>query len=106
MRNSTDETVSAVGEISETVTKLDEISASISVAMDEQSNSLQEISQNLDGAAEGAKLAGGSVGKVSKLAEETGEKASGVYEASTVLSKQTSTLKDTVDEFLSEIRTG
>ena len=106
MQETTSHTVSAVQEISVTIGELDEISAAIAIAMEQQAAAMQEISRNSLEAATGTETAGSNVITVSKLAEENGEAASDVLNASTELSGQASILKVAVDEFLTEIRTG
>jgi methyl-accepting chemotaxis protein len=106
MQETTDDTVSAVQEISLTIRELDEISSSITSSMKEQAAAMQEISRNSLEAATGAETAGANVTTVSHLAEETGNAASDVLNASKELSTQASTLKVAVDGFLSEIRAG
>lgn len=104
MQESTQSAVSAVGEISTTIGELDEISSTIAAGMEQQTSAMQEISRNLLEAAQGTEAAGDNVKNVSGLAEETGNAASDVLNASDELSVQASTMKDAVEEFLQEIR--
>ena len=106
MQETTNDTVSAVQEISVTIGELDEISSSIAVAVEQQASAMQEISRNSLEAATGTETAGENAKNVSNLAEETGNAASDVYNASNELSGQATTLKVAVDEFLTEIRAG
>ena len=106
MQKTTNDTVSAVQEISVTIGELDEISSSIAAAVEQQACAMQEISRNSLDAANGTETAGNNVKNVSDLAEETGNAANDVLNASNELSGQSSTLKSVVDKFLSEIRTG
>lgn len=104
MQESTQSAVSAVGEITTTIGELDEISSTIAAGMEQQTSAMQEISRNLLEAAHGTEAAGDNVKNVSGLAEETGNAASDVLNASNELSVQASTMKDAVEEFLQEIR--
>ncbi|VAW00760.1 Methyl-accepting chemotaxis protein [hydrothermal vent metagenome] len=104
MQKTTNDTVSAVQEISVTIGELDEISASIAAAIEQQAAAMQEISCNSLKAAEGTEKAGDNVRNVSDLAEETGNAASDVLNATNELSGQATTLKVAVGEFLAEIR--
>lgn len=104
MQESTQSAVSAVGEITTTIGELDEISSTIAAGMEQQTSAMQEISRNLLEAAHGTEAAGDNVKNVSGLAEETGNAASDVLNASDELSVQASTMKDAVEEFLQEIR--
>jgi len=105
MQKTTNETVAAVQEITVTITKLDEISSTIAAAVEEQAAAMQEISRNSLEAATGTETAGSNASNVSELAEETGNAATDVLNASNELSGQASTLQVAVREFLSEIRT-
>ncbi|NOZ42545.1 MAG: HAMP domain-containing protein [Alphaproteobacteria bacterium] len=106
MQETTDDTVSAVQEISVTIGELDQISSAIAASMEQQAAAMQEISRNSLEAASGTETAGANVTNVSYLAEETGNAAADVLNASTELSTQAATLKVAVDNFLNEIRTG
>lgn len=106
IQKTTGDTVSAVQDISVTIGELDEISSSIAAAVEQQACAMQEISRNSLEAAQGTETAGENVRNVSKLAEETGNAASDVLNASSELSMQASTLKISVGEFLTEVRTG
>ncbi|MBL4800839.1 MAG: DUF3365 domain-containing protein [Emcibacter sp.] len=106
MQETTSTTVAVVQEISVTIGEMDEISSSIAAAMEQQAAAMQEISRNSLEAATGTETASESVRNVSHLAEETGAAASDVFNASSELSEQASTLKVAVDEFLMEIRVG
>lgn len=106
MQETTSETVSAVQKISVTIGELDEISESIAAAVEQQASAMQEISRNSLEAATGTETASENVTNVSQMAEETGNAASDVLNASNELSGQSATLKTAVDDFLTEIRTG
>jgi len=106
MQTTTSDTVSAVQEISVTIGELDEISASIAAAIEQQACAMQEISSNSMEAATGTENVSANVKNVSEMAEKTGHSANQVFNASTELSEQASTLKGAVDEFLIEIRAG
>jgi len=106
MQTTTNDTVSAVQEISTTIKSLDEISSSISITIEQQVAAMQEINRNALEAANGTESAGENANNVSQLAEETGDAAADVLSASSELSCQASTLQVAVGEFLNDIRTG
>jgi len=106
MQQATGDTVTAVQEISVTIGELDQISSTIAASMEQQASAMQEISMNSIEASQGTENAGVNVQTVSELAEETGNAASDVLNASNELSGQAATLKVAVDEFLSEIKAG
>ena len=106
MQQATGDTVTAVQEISVTIGELDQISSTIAASMEQQASAMQEISMNSIEASQGTEAAGANVQAVSELAEETGNAANDVLNASNELSGQAATLKVAVDEFLSEIKAG
>lgn len=106
MHKTTNGTVAAVGEITQNIGELDEISSIIARSMKQQATVMSDISRNSQQAADGTKQATRNVENVSQLAEETENAASDVLGASSELSKNALSLKDTVDKFLIEIRNG
>lgn len=106
MQEATIGAVSAVSEISETIGKIDEISSAIASAVEEQSAATNEISRNATEAATGTEEVSKNVSNVNEMASETGEAASVVLTASNELTNQSKMLRDEVDIFLAEVRTG
>ncbi len=96
--------VKSVGEISSTITRLNEISVAIAGAVEEQAASTQEISRNSSEAADGTNAVGRNVESVTEIAHETGAAASQVTAASQELSQQAATLQTEVNNFLADIR--
>jgi methyl-accepting chemotaxis protein len=83
-------TAAAIHEIGEIIARINEISTSVSGAVEEQSAATQEVSQNING--------------VSQAAEETGRSSSGVLSVAQSLSEQASGLEGQVDQFLLRVR--
>lgn len=96
--------VKSVGEISTTITRLNEISVAIAGAVEEQAASTQEISRNSVEAADGTNAVGQNIESVTEIANETGAAAGQVTAASQELSQQAAILQTEVDTFLTEVR--
>jgi len=93
-----------ISEIGETIEKINEISAMISAAVEQQSAATQEISRNVQQVAASSEEVSTNITDVSKAAGETGNAATQVQGASTDLAGQSATLRSEVDGFLSKVR--
>jgi methyl-accepting chemotaxis protein len=100
----TQDSVSAIREISVTIEKLSEISSTIAAAVEEQGAATQEISRNVQQAAEGTQQVSSNITDVQHGASETGSASSQVLAAAQSLSRDSNRLKLEVGKFLSTIR--
>jgi methyl-accepting chemotaxis protein len=100
----TQESVSAIREISGTIEKLSEISSTIAAAVEEQGAATQEISRNVQQAAEGTQQVSSNITDVQRGAGETGSASSLVLSAAQSLSRDSNRLKLEVGKFLSSVR--
>ena len=100
----TQESVSAIKEISGTIEKLSEISSTIAAAVEEQGAATQEISRNVQQAAQGTQQVSSNITDVQQGASETGSASSQVLSAAQSLSSDSSRLKLEVGKFLSSVR--
>jgi methyl-accepting chemotaxis protein len=100
----TQESVSAIKEISGTIEKLSEISSTIAAAVEEQGAATQEISRNVQQAAQGTQQVSSNVTDVQRGATETGSASSQVLSAAQTLSTDSNRLKLEVDKFLANVR--
>src|SRR6266851_4119237 len=82
----TQESVNAIKEISGTIEKLSEISATIASAVEEQGAATQEISRNVQQAAQGTQQVSSNITDVQRGATETGSASSQVLSAAQSLS--------------------
>ncbi|HEY5128189.1 MAG TPA: cache domain-containing protein, partial [Bradyrhizobium sp.] len=82
----TQESVGAIREISGTIEKLSEISATIASAVEEQGAATQEISRNVQQAAQGTHEVSSNITDVQRGASETGSASSQVLSAAQSLS--------------------
>ncbi|HLG85464.1 MAG TPA: CHASE3 domain-containing protein [Bradyrhizobium sp.] len=100
----TQESVGAIREISDTIGKLSEISSTIAAAVEEQGAATQEISRNVQQAAQGTKDVSSNIIEVQRGASETGSASSQVLSSAKALSSDSSRLRSEVGKFLSSVR--
>ena len=100
----TEESVGAIKEISGTIERLSEISATIASAVEEQGAATQEISRNVQQAAQGTQQVSSHIADVQRGAGETGSASSQVLSAAQSLSGDSNRLKLEVGKFLDTVR--
>ncbi len=100
----TQESVSAIKEISGTIEKLSEISSTIAAAVEEQGAATQEISRNVQQAAQGTQQVSSNITDVQRGASDTGSASSQVLSAAQTLSADSGRLKSEVSKFLNSVR--
>jgi methyl-accepting chemotaxis protein len=100
----TQDSVTAIREISGTIEKLSEISSTIAAAVEEQGAATQEISRNVQQAAQGTQQVSSNITDVQRGASETGSASSQVLSAAQSLSGDSNRLKLEVGKFLDSVR--
>ena len=100
----TRDSVGAIKEISGTIERLSEISATIASAVEEQGATTQEISRNVQQAAQGTQQVSGNILDVRHGATEIGSASSQVLSAAQSLSDDSNRLKLEVGQFLGTVR--
>jgi methyl-accepting chemotaxis protein len=100
----TQESVSAIREIGDTIGRMSEISSTIASAVEEQGAATQEISRNVQQAAQGTMEVSSNITDVQRGASETGSASSQVLSAAQSLSSDSSRLKVEVSKFLNAVR--
>jgi methyl-accepting chemotaxis protein len=100
----TEESVGAIKEISGTIERLSEISATVASAVEEQGAATQEISRNVQQAAQGTQQVSSHIADVQRGAGETGSASSQVLSAAQSLSGDSNRLKLEVGKFLDTVR--
>jgi methyl-accepting chemotaxis protein len=100
----TEQSVTAIREISGTIERLSEISSTIAAAVEEQGAATQEISRNIQQASLGTTQVSSHVGEVRQGASETGSASSQVLSAAQSLSGDSNRLKLEVGKFLDTVR--
>ena len=104
IQGATKESVAAIKDISGTIEKLSEISATIASAVEEQGAATQEISRNVQQAAQGTQEVSSNISDVQRGATETGSASTQVFAAAKSLSSDSNRLKLEVGKFLSTVR--
>ncbi len=104
IQSATHESVGAIREISGTIERLSEISATIASAVEEQGAATQEISRNVQQAALGTQQVSSHIVDVQRGSGETGSASTQVLAAAQSLSSDSSRLKLEVGKFLNTVR--
>jgi methyl-accepting chemotaxis protein len=94
----------AIREIADTIRRVNEVSTAIASAVEEQGAATQEISRNVQQAAQGTSEVSANIGNVTEAAAITGTSATGVLNAAGQLARNGDLLRNEVDSFLRDIR--
>lgn len=94
----------AVLSIGETIRKIDELTAVVASAVEEQGAATSEIARNVDEAAQGASEVSNVVSSVSQAAAETGKLAEGQKRTVEELEKENEGLKNDISAFLQAVK--
>ena len=97
--------VTAIRGISATILEVNEISASIAAAVEEQAAATREITRNVQEAATGTETVSRHISGVSEAVDHAGSAASQVLSAANDLAGQSDSLRSEVDQFLATVRT-
>ncbi|HET7885352.1 MAG TPA: methyl-accepting chemotaxis protein [Bradyrhizobium sp.] len=100
----TEESVTAIKDISKTIERLSEISSTIAAAVEEQGAATQEIARNIQQASSGTAEVSANIVNVQRGATETDSASSQVLSAAQSLSNESTRLKAEVDRFLGNVR--
>ena len=104
IQGATGKTVEAIENIGEVISEMNNISAAIAAAMEEQRAAASEITRAAHEAASGTREVAESIGQVDAAAAETGQCAAQVNSASHALNTESSGLRKAVGEFLASVR--
>ena len=96
--------MTAIDGISSTISEINEISAAISAAVEEQMAAVREITRNTGDVATGTAEVSQAITMVQEGATETGAAAEQALGAARELGMQANRLRDEVDGFLRTIR--
>ena len=96
--------VAAIQAIGKTIETINELSAAIAGAVEEQGAATKAIAGSAEQAATGTASVSGNIAVVAKAATETGDTAGKVFEASTSLKEEARRLDTEINGFLKEIR--
>ncbi|MBC9882570.1 HAMP domain-containing protein [Bradyrhizobium sp. INPA01-394B] len=104
IQTATQESVTAIRDISATIERLSEVSSTIAAAVEEQGAATQEISRNVQQAAHGTQQVSTNITDVQRGASETGSASSQVLSTARMLASDSTRLKDEVGKFLRTVR--
>ncbi|WP_441258917.1 methyl-accepting chemotaxis protein [Bradyrhizobium sp. 521_C7_N1_3] len=104
IQTATQDSVGAIKEIGDTIARMSEISSAIAAAVEEQGAATQEISRNIQHAAQGTSEVSANIGNVQRGAGETGAASAQVHSAAQSLSQESNRLKSEVARFLESVR--
>ncbi len=104
MQDATQESVTAIKEIGDTIGQISKIAASIASAVEQQSSSTQEIARSVQSVALGTQEVAGNITKVNRGATETGSASEEVLNSAQTLSTESTRLRHELDRFMTTIR--
>jgi methyl-accepting chemotaxis protein len=104
IQEATRRTVSAMGDIRNTIGRIDQISTAVAAAVEQQGAATREIARNTQEAAHGTQEVTGHFSTVLRATTETGAGAALVLSAADDLTRQTEALRTDVGRFLTNIR--
>ncbi|MEN8197195.1 MAG: HAMP domain-containing methyl-accepting chemotaxis protein, partial [Pseudomonadota bacterium] len=104
VQEETNGAVGAIENIRSIIGEINDISTTISSAVEEQGVSTQEIARNVQQAATGTQDVNSNIDSVNRAASETGSAAGQVLGAAQEMSRQAEGLRGQVDDFLNEVR--
>ena len=105
MQSVTQEAVAAIRNIAESIDRINHISTAIASAVEEQGAATKEIARSVEQAATGTMEVTRNVVGVSTAISQTSEAAGEVFNATRLLSKSASEMKQEIEEFLHKVRT-
>ncbi len=106
IQTSTEQSVGSIKEITKTMTDIEQITAAIAAAVEEQGAATTEISRNIQEAATGTQQAAQGIQFVTEGISKTSQTASDSLEMSTELSQQAERLSEEVESFLQQVANG
>ncbi len=96
--------VAVFSTIKSSIEKVDQYSAMVAAAAEEQTATTNEISSNMTASVRGASRVTEDIGKVMEASDEANVSASSVLGSAKLLSEQSSNLRDEVARFLEEVK--
>ncbi|MGX9426337.1 MULTISPECIES: methyl-accepting chemotaxis protein [Bradyrhizobium] len=104
IQTATDQSVGAIGQISNTIESLAEIASTVAAAVEEQGAATQEIARNVQQAAQGTEEVSSRITDVQRGATATGSASTQVLSSAQSLSRDSSRLQTEVSRFLQTVR--
>jgi len=104
IQTQSDGAAAAIGNISEIISRMNEINQSISAATEEQNSATHEIAQSVQYASDATHRASEEISGVTQSAEQTGQAAVAVLSVANGLSEKGAELQQRVNDFLVGLR--
>jgi methyl-accepting chemotaxis protein len=104
MQTATEHSVKAVGEIGETIRRINEIASTITAAVEHQGAATQEIARNVQEASAGTSEVSRNIVGVTQAANDTGAASTQVLGTAGELAQQSEAMRHKVESFLGNIR--
>jgi methyl-accepting chemotaxis protein len=104
VQGATQNAVNAIASIGKTIGEIDQISATIAAAVEQQGAATQEIARNVEEAAKGTQEVSSNIGGVTEAANSTGAVANQVLASARSLTEQSGELRNLVQTFLTEVK--
>jgi methyl-accepting chemotaxis protein len=104
MQSTTARSVSAIQAITATIRELDQFSAAIAAAVEEQAASAQSISHNVNAAAEDVGDVTAAIGDIEEIAKATANAAAALTHAAAEVTSQTANIQARVGVFTADIQ--
>ncbi len=103
IQNATADSVEVIGNISDTIHKMNEIAATIASAVEEQQAATQEIARNIQQASSGTQEVTSNIHGVNEAAETTGEAAGQVLSSAREVVDASGAMRERVGKFLGDV---
>jgi methyl-accepting chemotaxis protein len=104
MQGATQESVTAIKEIGETIGKISSIASTIASAVEQQSSATLEIARSVQNVAQGSHEVAANITQVNRGATETGSASGEVLNSAKTLSAESTRLREELDRFMANIR--
>ncbi|HTH16471.1 MAG TPA: nitrate- and nitrite sensing domain-containing protein [Magnetospirillum sp.] len=104
VQGATAETVAAIRGVAQAIHNINETATAVAAAIEEQSAASSEIVRNIALVSDGTREVSGNIAGVNRASHETGAAAAQVLSASAELARQSETMRNSVDAFLTGIR--
>jgi methyl-accepting chemotaxis protein len=104
MQSATQDSVSAIKEISGTIGRISEIASTIAAAVEEQGAATQEIARNIQQASRGTTAVASNIVEVRKGASESGSASTQMLSSARALASDSHRLKLEMEKFLHTVR--
>jgi methyl-accepting chemotaxis protein len=104
MQGATQESVTAIKEIGDTIGKISSIASTIASAVEQQSSATLEIARNVQNVAQGSHEVAANITQVNRGATETGSASGEVLNSAKTLSAESTRLREELDRFMANIR--